>query len=74
MITDYAKARAGALEYLSISKTTITASKSDPICLLGGHKAEDGVIAECAICQVSGCISCLDTHDCEDYDKEIWVA
>lgn len=66
MITDYTMAREAARAYLA-------GSKKQTICLLGGHVATE-VIACCGICDVSGCISCLDVHDCEDYNKENWIA
>lgn len=30
-------------------------------------------ILDCSLCQATGCIGCLDTHQCEDYYKEDWI-
>ena len=38
-------------------------------CLLAGHDLDgDQEIAACVICSQEGCVDCLDTHDCHDYD------
>jgi len=61
VITDYEQAREAARKYL-------VDSKKQTVCLLGGHVAEE-VIADCAICQAQGCISCLDEHRCDDHER-----
>lgn len=62
------QAQAGAREFLN-------APKVETVCLLSGHKLEAGeVLAQCGICDVAGCVSCLDDHYCEDYQKDVWIS
>lgn len=61
VITDYERARAGSTAFLNAPRN---------VCLLAGHTLEAGQeIAVCAICQTEGCVDCLDSHDCTDYER-----
>lgn len=44
------------------------------VCMLAGHQLEPGQeIAQCAVCDQKGCPDCLDSHDCKDFDKEMFL-